>query len=100
MGYTIFQALRMQATQISSLSEIPPGPEREADIFAKMHGTSNQDGYRQLFRQALRTRESFGEDYDIRFTLSPRGVTKPPAVTTITLCHPDGTGKIRVSLCI
>jgi hypothetical protein len=98
VGYSVYRALRMEATQIASTLDSPH--ETHAEIFARMHsGKRTIAATRRMFQRALAAREGLRDDYQVTVDINSRGVTEPPIVTAINLWDTDPLNKIRIKLC-
>lgn len=97
VGYSVYRALRLEATQILSLLQTSHDPY--AETFSRMHADKNMPESRAMFLRALSARRTLGDDYAVSVDFRTRGVTLPPIVTAINLWDTDPLNKIRIKLC-
>lgn len=97
VGYSVYQALRLEALQISSLLDTPH--DIYAETFARQHAEPKTIAEtRRMFLRALAARDKLREEYHVNVELKSRGVTKAPVVIGIWLWDTDPLNKIRIKL--
>lgn len=95
VGYSVYRALRLEATQLSPLLVV--SKSLTAEVFARMHAEDLAAG-RQLFHKALAAAQRLQDDYALWVEIKTRGVTVAPIVTAIVLWDTDPLNKIRITL--
>lgn len=95
VGYSVYRALRLEATQLSPL--LVASKSLTAEVFAKMHAEDLAVG-RGLFHKALAAVQRLQDDYVLSVEIKTRGVTLAPIVTAIVLWDTDPLNKIRITL--
>lgn len=97
VGYSVYRALRLEATQVSPLLVAPKS--LTAEVFATMHAEDkHRAAARVLFHKALDARQRLRDDYNLSVEIKTRGVTLAPIVTAIILWDTDPLNKTRITL--